>query len=161
MGRKTPISFTGRLHVVLDFTFALGSTQGDGITVAWIPTSKPYTRSDRRARAGPEQGQSYGICNAMLQGSAVAVDTRDNQFVVVSPISNCDTTGVVTVSSLLTAKKVTVDITAAAIKASLDTGITIQRNVSSPTTGYLGFTAATGGGFTSHSVMSVSASLCP
>ena len=150
---KTPISFTGRLHVVLDFTFALGSTQGDGITVAWIPTSKPYT-------LGP-QGQSYGICNAMLQGSAVAVDTRDNQFVVVSSISDCDTTGVVTVSSLLTAKKVTVDITAAAIKASLDTGITIQRNVSSPTTGYLGFTAATGGGFTSHSVMSVSASLCP
>ena len=77
------------------------------------------------------------------------------------PHLEADTTGVVTVSSLLTAKKVTVDITAAAIKASLDTGITIQRNVSNPTTGYLGFTAATGGGFTSHSVIRVSASLCP
>lgn len=149
----TPITFTGRLHVVLDFTFAVGSKAGDGITVAWIPTSKPYT-------VGP-QGQSYGICNAGIQGSAVAVDTRDNQFVVVSPITNCDTTGVVTVSTLLSAKKVTVDITAAAIKASLDTGIAIQRNVTSPSTGYLGFTAATGNGFTSHVVAGVSASLCP
>jgi hypothetical protein len=50
------------------------------------------------------QGQSYGICNAGLLGSAVAVDTRDDQFVVVSPIVNCDTTGVVTVSTLLTAR---------------------------------------------------------
>ena len=121
----------------------------------------PHLEAVHARTARPEQGQSYGICNAMLQGSAVAVDTRDNQFVLVSPISNCDTTGIVTVSSLLTAKKVTVDITAAAIKASLDTGITIQRNVSSPTTGYLDITAATGGGFTSHSVMSVSAPLCP
>ncbi len=150
---KTPITFTGRLHVVLDFSFALGSKQGDGITVAWIPVTKPYT-------LGP-QGQSYGTCNAGLQGSAVAVDTRDNQFVVVSPIVNCDTSGVVTVSSLPTAKKVTVDITPAAIKASLDTGTTIQRSVTSPTTGYLGFTAATGGGFTGHSVVAVSASSCP
>jgi hypothetical protein len=150
---KTPITFTGRLHVVLDFTFALGTQQGDGITVAWIPTSKPYT-------VGP-QGQSYGICNAGIQGSAVAVDTRDNQFVVVAPIASCDTTGVVTVSTLLSATKVTVDISAIGITASLDTGTTIKRNVTSPTTGYLGFTAATGNGYTSHVVAGVSALLCP
>jgi hypothetical protein len=138
---------------VLDFSLAMGSTPGDGITVAWIPTTKPYT-------VGPE-GQSYGICNAGLAGSAVAVDTRDNQFVVVSPISNCDTNGVITVATLPSAKKVTVDITTANIKASLDVGAAIQRATISPTTGYLGFTAATANGFTSHIVTGVSASICP
>ena len=59
------------------------------------------------------------------------------------------------------AKKVTVDITTADIKATLDTGIAIVRAVTSPTTGYLGFTAATGNGFTSHTVTGVSASSCP
>jgi len=150
---KTALTFSGRLHVVLDFSFAMGSTAGDGITVAWIPTTKIYT-------VGPE-GQSYGICNAGLAGSAVAVDTRDNQFIVVSPISNCDTTGVMTVATLPMAKKVTVDITTTGIKATLDTGAAISRNVTSPSTGYLGFTAATGNGFTSHVVTAVSASICP
>jgi hypothetical protein len=150
---KTPLTFSGSLHVVLDFTFALGTTAGDGITVAWIPTTKTYA-------VGPE-GQSYGICNAGLAGSAVAVDTRDNQFVVVSPISNCNTNGVITVSTVPTSKKVTVDIRATGIKATLDTGVAIGRAVTSPTTGYLGFTAATGNGFTSHTVTGVSASLCP
>jgi hypothetical protein len=116
----------------------MGTTAGDGITVAWIPSTQPYA-------VGP-QGQSYGICNAGLAGSAVVVDTRDNQFVVVSPVASCDTNGVITVSTLPMAKKVTVDITTTGIKATL---------------GYLGFTAATGNGFTSHTVTGVSASLCP
>ncbi len=150
---KAPLTFTGRLHVVLDFSFAMGTTAGDGMTVAWISASKMYT-------LGP-QAQSFAICNAGLAGSAVALNTRDNHFVVVSPILGCNTNGFVQDSTLPAAKKVTVDITATDIKASLDNGITIQRSVSSPTTGYLGFTAATGNGFTRPTVNAVTASICP
>jgi hypothetical protein len=81
---KAPISFGRSLRVVVDYTFDLSSDdEGDGLTMAWIPTTKPY-------EIGP-QGQSYGICNAGLGGVAAAVDTRDDQLVIVNEIRDCQT----------------------------------------------------------------------
>lgn len=152
---KAPITFTGRLHVVLDYAFDLSAgAQGDGLTVAWIPTTKKYV-------IGP-QGQSYGICNAGLAGVAASVDTRDDQLVMVGDISVCETNTNVTTSTLLTSRRITVDITPTQLTATLDTGITLTRTKSLPTTGYLGFTAATGTtGETGHVLTAVSASVCP
>lgn len=152
---RTPITFGRSLHVELSYTFDLAAgAEGDGLTVAWIPTTTKYVM-------GP-QGQSYGICNAGLSGVAAAVDTRDDQLVIVGDISVCETNTNTVTATLLASRKMTVDLTPTLLTVTLDTGTTLTRNVNVSTTGYLGFTAATGVlGETGHEITGASAQICP
>jgi hypothetical protein len=153
---KTPLTFSGRLHVVVDFAYVLATgAQGNGLTVSWLPTTSPY-------ELGLQAG-SYGICNVGLDGVAAAIDTLENKLVMVASVKNCDTRSLL-VATIPQLTQMAVDITQTSITATVGVTapITVSRPATSPSTGYLGFTASTGTiGHTGHILTAVHAFDCP
>ncbi|MDB4934851.1 MAG: hypothetical protein JWP87_1823 [Labilithrix sp.] len=79
-------------------------------------------------------------------------------------VRNCDTRSLL-VPAVPQLTRIAVDITPAAIVATFDPGTgsrTVSRPAASPSTGYLGFTAATGtSGHTGHVIDGIQAFDCP
>jgi hypothetical protein len=155
--RRSELSFAGELLIVVDLTFdtAPGDPVGDGMTVAWLQAPPTYTIGSA--------GLSMGLCAVGLKGTAVELDALNGRLVVLNGFENdCDTDGAILAGvAVERATQVTVDIRADRMTGTLSTGQSMTRTKTIPTTGYLGITAATGGGNTRHVVHHVRVTSCP
>ena len=157
MWKKSSLSFSGSLHVVVDIAFETAGSDpvGDGMTVAWLQAPPAYTLGSA--------GLSMGLCAAGMKGTAVQLDDLNDRLVVLNAFSaDCDTDGaILTAARVAMASQVVVDILPDRMTGTLDTGKTMTRAKTIPTTGFLGITAGTGGGNTRHVVRHVRISSCP
>jgi hypothetical protein len=158
MWRRTALSFTGELRVVVDYSFeTAGSNVGDGMTVAWLQPPPTYTLG--------YAGLSMGLCAVGMIGTAVQLDGYNSRLVVLNDFNNdCNTNGFLSGVQVEKATELTVEIRADRMTGTLNTGQTKALPKTIPTSGYLGITAATGAsgvGQTSHIVHHVRVSSCP
>lgn len=151
---KQPLTFENVLHVDVEFTIdGSGAAPGDGIAIGWVDEATPYA-------LGPA-GQSFGLCNRSLEGTAVAADSRDGQLLVMTGIGgDCDTDDGVFPANVAGATKMSAELRATSIGGALQNASFHTRNVNLPKTGFLGISAATGGGFAAHIVKSVRVTSC-
>jgi hypothetical protein len=154
--KKAELSFSGALHVVVDISLETGGSDpvGDGMTVAWIQSPPSYVIGSA--------GLSMGLCAVGLKGTAVQLDTAGRRLVVLNGFTaNCETDGAILSNvPATTATQIIVDIRGDRMIGTLETGETMTRVKTIPTTGYLGITAGTGSGNTRHVVRHVTISSC-
>jgi hypothetical protein len=156
---KSAITFGSVLHVEVGYAISTpgGSTQAEGLMVAWLDPSTPYT-------LGPI-GQGMALCGDGLSGTAVELNGRNSEIVALSSISGSCGTDAITHAAVGAASTVSVEIRADRIEGTLGTGEKSTQGRVNPMTGLFGFTAATGPSATTarsqHSITHVKVTACP
>lgn len=155
----TPLSFGTNLFVEVDYSIvASDGIRAEGLTVAWLDPSTPYT-------LGPIGG-GLALCGVNLSGTAITLDSRDSRIVALSSIdASCGTSGAITAADVAATSSVAVDIRADRIEGTLASGQKSTRLRANPTNGLFGFTASTGSSASNararHSITRVKVTRCP